>query len=260
MILKKGIGMTKENWPIILENLEKNKDTFNWAYHAGWADGDGCFTNGTYGLRITEENPIYNLANVFLTSVLLTTPEKRPGHGNPNNPRKLTQLSSKRVVYFIDKVMPFLIEKRKACYKILIKHNENKRYPYLMFDEKTFISYLTGFCEAEGSFYYTRKKYVRYGILLPNNNLKLLKYLSKWLDYLKIKHGLYVSSEGGVYEFNKKNAPGRMACRKKGYMISITGLNSVPLLKKMIPHMLIPNKIKNAKSIVEHFEAKKLNS
>jgi hypothetical protein len=259
MILKKGIGINKENWPIILENLEKNKDTFNWAYHAGWADGDGTFTNGSYGLKITEEKPVYNLADVFLTSVLLTTPEKRPGHGNPNNPRKLTKLSSKRAVYFIDKVMPFIIEKRKACYKILIKRNENKRYPYLMFDEKTFISYLTGFCEAEGTFYYTEKS-SHFGFSIPNSNLKLLKYLSKWLNYLKIKHGFYKVNKEGNYEFNKKNAPGRMINRKNCYRIYISGKNALPLLEKMIPHMLIPKKLNNAKGIVAHFENKKLNS
>jgi hypothetical protein len=149
--------------------------------------------------------------------------------------------------------MPFIIEKRKQCYKLLIKQNVYKRYPYLMFDEKTFISSLTGFCEAEGSFYYTRKKYVRYGILLPNNNLKLLKYLSKWLDYLKIKHNLYKVNKEGVYEFNKKYAPGRMITRKNCYRICISGRNAVPLLKKMIPHMLISKKLNNAKSIIEHF-------
>ena len=258
MILKKGIRLNKVNWPIIYSHLEKNKDTFNWAYHAGWADGDGCFTKTEYGLRIVEENPVYNLANMFLSSVTLTTPEKRPGHGNPNNPRKFTQLNSKRFVYFADKVMPFIIEKRKQCYKLLIKQNVYKKYPYLMFDEKTFISYLTGFCEAEGTFYYA-KKISKYAVVIPNNNLKLLKYISKWLHYLKITHGFYTVAKEGIYEFNKKYAPGRMAYRKKGYRIHISGKNSVSLLKQMIPHMLIPNKIKNAKAIVEHFESKELN-
>lgn len=120
MILKEGIRMNKINWPIILDHLEKNKDTFNWAYHAGWADGDGTFTSNFYDLRIVEENPVHNLANMFLTSVILATPETRPGYGNPNNPRKITRLNSKRFIYFADKVMPFIIEKRKQCYKILI--------------------------------------------------------------------------------------------------------------------------------------------
>ena len=253
MILKKGIGMNKKNWPIILENLEKNKDTFNWAYHAGWADGDGCFSKNVYSLKITEENPVYNLANIFLTSVLLTTPENRPGYGNPNNPRKCTQLTSKRVTYFVNEVMPFIIEKRKQCYKILEKYKVSKRYPYLMFDEKTFISYLTGFCEAEGTFYYTQK-FSKYCIDIPNSNLKLLKYLSKWLNYLKIKHGLYKVNKEGVYEFNKTYDPGRMINRKNCYRIYISGKNAVPLLKQMIPHMLIPDKLKNAKGIVEHFK------
>ena len=110
MILKQGIRMNKTNWPDILNHLDKNKDNFNWAYHAGWADGDGTFTNNFYDLRIVEENPVYNLANMFLTSVCLSTPEKRPGHGNPNNPRKITRLNSKRFIYFADKVMPFIIE------------------------------------------------------------------------------------------------------------------------------------------------------
>jgi hypothetical protein len=253
MILKQGLTLNETNWPIILENLEKNKDTFNWAYHAGWADGDGCFSNKTYNLRITEEDPVYNLANVFLSSVTLTTPEKRPGHGNPNNPRKLVQLNSKRIIYFINEVMPYIIEKRKQCYKILEKYNVSKRYPYLMFDEKTFISYLTGFCEAEATFYYT-KKISKYSIDISNSNLKLLKYLSKWLDYLKIKHGFYKVNKEGKYEFNKKYAPGRMINRKNCYRIYISGENAIPLLEKMIPHMLIPKKLNNAKSIVEHFK------
>ena len=258
MILKEGIRMNKINWPIILDHLEKNKDTFNWAYHAGWADGDGTFTSDFYDLRIVEENPVHNLANMFLTSVILATPEKRLGYGNPNNPRKITRLNSKRFIYFADKVMPFIIEKRKQCYKILITKNVYKKYPYLMFDQKTFISYLTGFCEAEGTFYYN-KKTSKYGLSIPNNNFKLLKYISKWLNYLKITHGFYNVVKEGVFEFNKKHAPGKMAYRKKGYRIQINGQNSVPLLKQMIPHMLIPNKIKNAKSVVEYFESKKLN-
>ena len=255
MILKQGLKINENTWPIILENLEKNKDTFNWAYHAGWADGDGSFSNRVYCLKITEENPVYNLANIFSTSVVLSTPEKRPGHGNPSNPRKLTQLSSKRAFYFVNKVMTFIIEKRKQCYKILEKYNVSKRYPYLMFDEKTFISYLTGFSEAEGTFYCTEKN-SHFGIAIPNSNLKLLKYLSKWLDHLKIKHGFYKVNKEGSYEFNKKNAPGRMITRKNCYRIYISGKNAVPLLEKMIPHMLIPKKLNNAKGIVEHFKNK----
>jgi len=143
MILKQGIQLNKANWPKILDHLKQSEkeNKINYAYHAGWADGDGTFVGREYSLKITEENPVYNLANAFLTSVYLTTPEKRKGHGDPLNPRKNVNLAGKRCAYFIDKVMPFLMEKRNQGYKALeIFKMKKEEYSYLEYTYDEFFS------------------------------------------------------------------------------------------------------------------------
>ena len=259
MILKQGIRESVKNWPDILANITKTEkeNKINYAYHAGWADGDGCLKPDSYSLKITEENPVYNLANAFLTSVYLTTPEKRKGHGDPTNPRKNTILSGKRYKYFTHKIMPFLMEKRNQGYKLLKKFNLFKKdYSYLEYTYDEFCAYLAGFTEAEGSFYdgYNKKgkQNFRYGWSVSNTNKSLLSTLKRLIKKnYNVDCKVVLQSKGGK---NQKfsNQSEQKVNRKDRYSIHIHGKNSLPLAKALYPYLMIPYKKEKCKNLIEH--------
>lgn len=259
MILKKGMNESAENWPGILANITQNEkeNKINYAYHAGWADGDGCLHLNCYTLKITEENPVYNLANTFLTSVTLTTPEKRKGHGDPTNPRKNVSLFGRRYKYFVHKIMPFLMEKRNQGYKILKKFNLcQKNYSYLEYNYDEFSAYLAGFTEAEGSFYdgYTKKgkQNFRYGWSVSNTNKSLLYTLKRLIKkYYNVDCVVVLVSKGGK---NQKfsNYSQQKVNRKDRYIIHINGKNSLPLVQALYPYLMINYKRKKCKNLMEH--------
>ena len=259
MILKQGIQLNKANWPKILGHLKQSEkeNKINYAYHAGWADGDGTFVGREYSLKITEENPVYNLANAFLTSVYLTTPEKRKGHGDPLNPRKNVNLAGKRCAYFIDKVMPFLMEKRNQGYKALeIFKMKKEEYSYLEYTYDEFSAYLAGFTEAEGSFYdgYNKKgkKISRYGWNVSNTNKSLLSTLKRLIKKnYNIDCKVYLSSKGGKNQKFSNQSEQRVN-RKDRYVIDIYGKNSIPLAKALYPYLMIPYKKEKCKNLMEH--------
>lgn len=259
MILKEGIKESAKNWPDILANITKTEkeNKINYAYHAGWADGDGCLDLNRYSLKITEENPVYNLANAFLTSVTLSTPEKRKGHGDPTNPRKHTALFGRRYKYFTHKIMPFLMEKRNQGYKLLKKFNLFKKdYTYLEYSYDEFSAYLAGFTEAEGSFYdgYNKKgkQNFKYGWNVSNTNKSLLSALKRLIKKnYNIDCKVYLSSKGGKNQKFSNQSEQRVN-RKDRYVIDIYGKNSIPLVKALYPYLMIPYKKEKCKNLMEH--------
>jgi hypothetical protein len=259
MILKQGIRGSVKNWPDILANIKKTEkeNKINYAYHAGWADGDGCLKLDCYALKITEESPVYNLANTFLTSVYLSTPEKRKGHGDPTNPRKSTVLTGRRYEYFTHKIMPFLMEKRNQGYKLLKKFNLFKKdYSYLEYSYDEFSSYLAGFTEAEGSFYdgYNKKgkQNFKYGWSVSNTNKSLLHSLKRLIKKnYNVDCKVVLHKKGGKNQLFSYQSQQRVN-RKDRYVIHINGKNSIPLVKALYPYLMIPYKKEKCKNLMEH--------
>lgn len=259
MILKQGIRGSVKNWPDILANIKKTEkeNKINYAYHAGWADGDGCLKLDCYALKITEESPVYNLANTFLTSVYLSTPEKRKGHGDPTNPRKSTVLTGRRYEYFTHKIMPFLMEKRNQGYKLLKKFNLFKKdYTYLEYSYDEFSSYLAGFTEAEGSFYdgYNKKgkQNFKYGWSVSNTNKSLLHSLKRLIKKnYHVDCKVVLHKKGGKNQLFSYQSQQRVN-RKDRYAIHINGKNCIPLVKALYPYLMIPYKKEKCKNLMEH--------
>lgn len=260
MILKQGLD-SRHDWEKIeagIEEHERNGKAL-WPYIAGWADGDGTFENNKgYALRITEENPVHYVANIFSSSVYLHTPENRPGHGDPNNPRKTVMVKDKkRFAYLSKKIMPFMIEKRNQIKNIMKKQNiDLSNETYLKFTDDEFIQYLTGFTEAEGGWYiYDKDKYLKTLWNITNTNLPLLHFIKNRLYEMSFTRcSLRIKTKGGKKMFNATSK--QVINSKKCYTLSIYGRHCVELTKKMIPYILIPKKKQNAERIVKYYEEK----
>ena len=77
-----------------------------------------------------------------------------------------------------------------------------------------------------------------------------MRYISGWLNKLKITHGLYAKKrdgQGPTFE-----GLSQVYHAKDSDVLFISGKNSIPLLKRMIPYMLIKRKKEAAMNIVNH--------
>ena len=93
----------------IIKSIKENESKHSFAYFAGWADGDGSFLkNETYVLKIQYEEPLFAFNQLYKTSILLSTPDKREWI-NESDPRKFVTLSSLRYNHFCENVLPFIV-------------------------------------------------------------------------------------------------------------------------------------------------------
>jgi hypothetical protein len=85
MIMREGLRTNKINDKIIMNNIFANEHKYSFPYFSGWADGDGSFVTKTksntdknlYQLYIVNEEPIYQLSNLYQSSVLLSYSRKK---------------------------------------------------------------------------------------------------------------------------------------------------------------------------------------
>lgn len=111
--MRQGLRESRKNNKIIMNNIFANQHQYSFPYFAGWADGDGSFKNvesnkkhSSYNLLIVNEEPVYQLSNLYQTSVLLGTPEKRQWI-NTSDTRKETALSGQRLIHFVKRLLLF---------------------------------------------------------------------------------------------------------------------------------------------------------
>lgn len=253
MIHKKGLRLNRKNKPIIIKHAMSQK--VNWAYWAGWADGDGYFKKDSYLLRLVEHEPVEKLAEIFSASVLHLTDEidyhkkKAQGRGSGvKNIRACVKICGARYEFFIDQVAPYVIDKSNFMYRALKNMNIKKKYSYLEFNKEDFLSWFTGFAEAEGTFYY-EPKFNMYNLTIPNTNLTLIHYIQSQLIKLGIDAKIIKIKKEGMYYHATYN---QMIHQKEADKLYISGKKVVPLLKQMVPMMLIKKKRDAAINIINH--------
>jgi hypothetical protein len=251
--LYKGIRLCSKNVPKIIKNVMSQN--IHWPYWAGWADGDGNFTKTNYLLRLTDHEPVIQLGKMFLSNVTLMQDEEeyyRKRTGNPNAKikiRAIVALNGERGIYFAKHVAPYVVDKSNYMYRFLKNKKIHTKFSYLEFNEEEFIQWLTGFCEAEAHFQYNPLIF-KYNIQIPNTNLTLMRYISGQLNKLNINHSYYqVKRDGQGPTFDGLN---QVYDAKDADAIYISGQNAIPLLKRMIPYMLIKRKKQAAINIVNH--------
>ena len=251
--LYKGITLCKKNLPKIIKNVMSQRVC--WPYWAGWADGDGNFTKRYYILRLTDHEPVVKLGEMFLANVTLMQDEEKYYQKRTGNPdakikiRAKVQLNGERGIYFSEHVAPYVVDKSNHLYRFLKNKKIHKKFSYLEFNEEEFIQWFTGFCEAEAHFQYNCLR-GKYGVQIPNTNLTLMRYVSGQLNKLNITHGYYAHNrdkEGPTFE-----GLNQVYDAKDSDLIHISGQNAIPLLKRMIPYMLIKRKKQAAINIVNH--------
>jgi len=258
MILRKGIHESKKNNKVIMNNIFANQHKYSFPYFAGWADGDGCFKTKNkhklcYALLILNEEPVFQLSNLYKSSVTLSTPEKREWI-NTSGERKQTSLAGQRLIHFCKSVAPFLIEKQIKALEILkIKNIENYNCSFMEHDKKQFTEYLAGFLEAEGHFRYSQK-YKQYGIKVSNYNETVIKFIK---DNLKNFYNIeinYRKTENSKMTQGPNGKKGEVYTPSQKYIYSLImgGQKSRPILKKILPFMTIDYKINSANKIINH--------
>tara|TARA_R100001015_G_C4587246_1_gene143058 strand:+ start:138 stop:917 length:780 start_codon:yes stop_codon:yes gene_type:complete len=255
--MREGIRENKDNSKIIMNDVFHNEFKYSFAYFAGWADGDGCFhpkDNPTsYELRIRNEEPVYQLSDLYRSSVRLATAEKREWL-NESDRRKVTQLYGHRFIHFCKGVAPFLIEKQYLAIKGLeLKGITDFKCSYKEHNKNEFIQYLAGFLEAEGHFQYSPKSY-QYSVQVNNYNKDVIEFivsnLKKYLNteaHLVVKHVPKMTQgpngKGGeVYERNQSET----------YFTMVSGKKAKPMLEAILPYMKIDYKIEAANNILKH--------
>ena len=265
MIMRQGIKENRKNNKIIMNNIFANQHEYSFPYFAGWADGDGCFknveskkTSDSYTLLIVNEEPVYQLSNLYQTSVVLGTPEKREWI-NASDIRKETALCGQRLIHFCQKVAPFLIDKQNKALKILKKRGvENYSCSYKKHNKEQFIEYLAGFLEAEGCFIY-KLKITQYGVRVSNYNKNILEFIK---DNLKKHFDIDVN----IHQYknaklkvgpNGKTGEKYFPKQKYIYVIAMGGQKGMPVFKEILPYMTIDYKIDAVKKIINHDYSRK---
>tara|TARA_R100000656_G_C3954761_1_gene129000 strand:- start:1281 stop:2243 length:963 start_codon:yes stop_codon:yes gene_type:complete len=174
------------------ENLNTIAEGY-WAQAAGMADGDGCFTlryNGPgaklkvgYDLSLTDREPVQWLADVYGTSISEVTYKD-----NWENSFKTT-LYGDRVMHFMLKVCPYLVEKRDLVTRFINKTFPDyhpRKIPMNVNNISVHMGYIAGFFDAEGSV--GCKPYAKKGndtmrswLTFTNTNIRPLKKMKKFL-------------------------------------------------------------------------------
>ena len=121
-MIRKQLDLFETKYDVINQKVD---DTF-WAYHAGMADGDGCFyeisdTRPYYSLGLIDKNIIKEISDLY--GVKLCVEKRSKGHKKFYR----SSLSGKNVRHFYSKVAPYLIEKNKKVKELCRKHKKMQK-------------------------------------------------------------------------------------------------------------------------------------
>lgn len=268
MIMREGIKENKDSNKIIMNSIFANEAKYNFAYFAGWADGDGCFSPkdkpASYQLKIRNEEPVYQLSDLYRSSVRLAPAEKREWIKESDR-RKITELSGQRLIHFCKNVAPFLIEKQSVALKALeLKGITDFKCSYMEHNKDQFIQYLAGFLEAEGYFMY-KKKIHSYGVQAYNYNEDVIKFIIRNLKkYFNIDVKFTIKkvpkmTQGPNGKVSEVGGESYVRRQNQTYGIDISGQKSKPILEAILPYMRIDYKIEAANNIIKHDYFKRKN-
>ena len=253
MVIKKGLHSNKKNDKKVIKKLLKTR--VEWPYIAGWIDGDGCistrinkqgYNSDAISLSLKDPEPVYYLANLFKTSITTRLETSKKGVITKMH---VAKIMGTRGLFLISQITPFLMEKTNQATKFLKKKKVSEKFSYLKHTPHEFISYFTGFFEAEGhvSYHLTKRKNKKIrretSIEVVNTNEALMYHLQKKL----IQYGVR-----GVRLYTHKSNIQDGCKRKPIYKIWISGWNAILLLEQMLPYMKIKRKWDAACKIIAH--------
>lgn len=225
-ILKKFEKMNKEQLNELFKSLNENKN-INWAYIAGWIDGDGCIDVGNrkgfgFGLKVADKEPVEMISELFKCSLSQEKMDPRPIFIKPPKKRYYVSVKGKKALFLAKKIAPFMMEKTKNLYKLLENFECHEKFPYMDLSDENFINYLIGFTEAEGCFIFNKER-TQYEFTITNTNLNLLKYLERRLKQLGFfRFKIRTKHNGGSFFFNKE-ATNKIIKRKPCYELRMYG-------------------------------------
>ena len=255
MVIKKGLQANRKNDKKVIKKLLKTK--IEWPYIAGWIDGDGCistykdrngYNSDAISLKLKDPEPIYYLADLFKTSITTHLEKSKKG---VITKMYVAKIMGTRGLFLVSQIAPYLMEKTNQATKFLKKKKVNEKFSYLKHTPHEFISYFTGFFEAEGhvSYHLTKRKKRKIrretSIEVVNTNKALMYHLQKKL----IQYGV----RGAHLYIHQSSLRSKDGCKRKPiYKIWISGWNAILLLEQMLPYMKIKRKWDAACKIIAH--------
>ena len=254
MVIKKGLHSNKKNDKKVIKKLLKTR--VEWPYIAGWIDGDGCistrinkqgYNSDAISLSLKDPEPIYYLADLFKTSITTRLETSKKGVITKMH---VAKIMGTRGLFLISQITPFLMEKTNQATKFLKKKKVNETFSYLRHTPHEFISYFTGFFEAEGhvAYHLTKRKNKKIrretSIEVVNTNKALMYHLQKKLIQYGVRGAHLYTRKSSIREDGYK--------RKPLYKIWISGWNAMLLLEQMLPYMKIKRKWDAACKIIAH--------
>jgi hypothetical protein len=227
---------------------QKVNDSF-WAYHAGMADGDGCFIGKNkifYSLGLIDKNIIKEISDLY--GVKLCVCKKPKGHQKFYR----VSLTSSNAKHFYSKVAPYLIEKRKKVRDIC------KKYGVQIEDVEPIslqrrLDWLCGYFDAEGN---VQMRTVRnkksnthvfsFKLRFTSCSLLTLRYVKRILNLLFNRNG-----EKSILGLYKK--PDKRQNRKQCYDLEIRKVSKIHLFARVFhPHIKVQRKIDKFKRICSY--------
>jgi hypothetical protein len=172
--------------------IDNKVDEFFWAYHAGMADGDGCFKikgkSLCYQLSLIDKNIVKELTDLYGTKLGIVKKIK-PHHSQAY----IMSLTSNNAEHFFKKVYPYLIEKRNKVKKQAESVGLELTKKLVSRDQK--FCWLAGYFDAEGCVSMDNsfdKRSNNYGFKIQlrftSTDLKVNRYVRRFLNsFLSIK-------------------------------------------------------------------------
>lgn len=141
-MISEQLDLFETKYDVINQRVD---DSF-WAYHAGMADGDGCFIGKNkiyYSLGLIDKNIIKEISDLY--NVKLCILKKPKGYQKFYR----VSLTSNNAKHFYSKVAPYLVEKRKKI-KDICKEHKVKIDDVKPINLTERLNWLCGYFDAEG--------------------------------------------------------------------------------------------------------------
>lgn len=266
-VIKKNNVLIKK----VLSNIDKEIDSGFWAYHAGLADGDGCFQvlkntkNLTYKLKLCDLAPVKALADVYGSSISKTI------HSNEKwNDNYVTRITGDRAYHFFKKVCPYLSEKKKHVTKLInlkFKNYHPEKIPMNNANLGIHIYYIAGFFDAEGSVKCRLKTLKR--LTKKGNPIKIMNVVCKMTNTdLTVLKKIQTFITSYPFPYNKKQMPIYSTLPKKNrvkgeavkikYDLHILDGKEMLFMALIEPAIMIPRKIEAIKKLKLLFAVDKM--
>lgn len=229
----------------------------NWAYIAGWMDGDGFISPKTkrVGIELIDEEVVKTFAKIFESNYY-------PRHRKRKYIKNLkttyqTSINGVRAISFLKKVYPFLMEKTKKVEEYFKLYKEYlPRNLYLDHTKSQFMDYLTGFFEAEGCLNIRENKTGGGGasVTFSNTNKSLIYFLKRSLEkYHHPKIKIYERVKG---QSSLRREDGTFCNRKALYQFTLNDLHAHALLLNVSKFGICLRKRSKAKKALKFLEEK----